>query len=67
LELQRRLVASGWEVPIIFISAHADEQVRARALEAGAVAFFEKPFNSVALLEAISMACADPAPGPAGK
>lgn len=67
LELQRRLVASGWEVPIIFISAHADEQVRARALEAGAVAFFEKPFNSVALLEAISTACADPAPGPAGK
>jgi FixJ family two-component response regulator len=67
LELQRRLVASGWQVPIIFISAHADEQVRARALEAGAVDFFEKPFNSVALLEAISAASADPAPDPAGK
>jgi len=67
LELQRRLVVSGWKAPIIFISAHADEEVRARALEAGAVDFFEKPFNSVALLEAISAACADPAPGPDGK
>ena len=53
LELQRRLVASNWKVPIIFISAHADAEVRARALQAGAIAFFHKPFNSAALLEAI--------------
>ena len=56
LELQQRLVASGWKVPIIFISAHADEQVRAYALQAGAVRFFEKPFSSLALLEAIRAA-----------
>jgi len=64
LELQRRLVASNWTVPIIFISAHADAEVRARALQAGAVGFFEKPFSSTALLEAI--AAARRAPGGAG-
>jgi len=53
LELQRRLVTSNWKVPIIFISAHADAEVRARALQAGAIAFFHKPFSSAALLEAI--------------
>jgi len=53
LELQRRLVASNWKVPIIFISAHADAEIGARALQAGAIAFFHKPFNSAALLEAI--------------
>ena len=53
LELQRHLVASNWKVPIIFISAHADAEVRARALQAGAIAFFHKPFSSAALLEAI--------------
>jgi FixJ family two-component response regulator len=56
LELQRRLVASNWKVPIIFISAHADAEVRARALEEGAIAFFHKPFSSAALLEAIDRA-----------
>ena len=67
LELQRRLVASGFKAPIIFVSAHADEQVRARALEAGAVHFFQKPFNSIALVEAIVAARADPAASRAGK
>jgi FixJ family two-component response regulator len=64
LELQRRLIDSSWTVPIIFISAHADAEVRARALQAGAVGFFEKPFSSTALLEAI--AAARGAPGGAG-
>jgi FixJ family two-component response regulator len=65
--LQHRLAAFGWKVPIIFISAHADEQVRARALRAGAVQFFVKPFRSVELLEAIGAARAAFAPGGAGK
>jgi len=56
LELQQKLVASNWKVPIIFISAHAEAETRARALEAGAVEFFEKPFNSTALLHAIDAA-----------
>jgi FixJ family two-component response regulator len=62
LELQRHLVASNWKVPIIFISAHAEAGARERALQAGAVQFFEKPFNSAALLEAIDAARVASAP-----
>ena len=43
LELQSRLMASESQVPIIFISAHADAEARARALEAGAVGFLQNP------------------------
>ena len=56
LELQRHLAASGWKVPIIFISAHADDRVRRLALQAGAFQFFDKPFRSSELLEAIEAA-----------
>jgi FixJ family two-component response regulator len=63
LELQRHLLVSGWKAPIIFISAHADEQVRAQALRAGAARFFVKPFRSAELLEAIGTARAGSAPG----
>ena len=67
LELQRHLVASNWKVPIIFISAHAEAGTRERALQAGAVEFFEKPFNSAALLDAIDAARVGLAPGAPGK
>ena len=63
LELQRRLIASNSKVPIIFISAHAEAGARERALQAGAVGFFEKPFNSAALLKAVETARSSPAPG----
>jgi FixJ family two-component response regulator len=66
LELQRHLVASDWKVPIIFISAHAEAAARERALQAGAVEFFEKPFNSAALLDAIDAARVAP-PGAPGR
>ncbi|HUM12298.1 MAG TPA: response regulator [Myxococcaceae bacterium] len=56
LELQERLLASGSEVPIVFMTAHADANVCARALAAGAVQVLQKPFDDVALLEAISRA-----------
>ena len=59
LELQLRLRAANWKIPIIFISAHADEEVRARAMEGGALVFFAKPFSTEALLDAIDKARAD--------
>lgn len=58
LELQSRLMASKSRVPIIFISAHADAEARARALEAGAVGFLQKPFSEDALLNAIKSSVA---------
>jgi FixJ family two-component response regulator len=56
LELQRQLGAAHWPIPIIFITAYADDDVRARALAAGAVAVLSKPCGEEDLLTAIQAA-----------
>jgi len=56
LELQRQLHAAHWRIPIIFVTAHADDNARARALAAGAVAFLYKPCREEDLLNAIDAA-----------
>ncbi len=56
LDLQRQIVAANWRIPIIFITSHADDDARARALEAGAVDFLYKPFREEDLLNAIDAA-----------
>lgn len=56
IELQDRLIASGHRIPIIFITGHAEEDDRARALERGAIDWLQKPFSDDALLEAITKA-----------
>lgn len=51
LELQARLAAAGYKIPLIFITAHAsDREARARALQAGAVDVLYKPFKEEVLL-----------------
>jgi FixJ family two-component response regulator len=56
LELQRRIVAAHWPIPIIFITSYVDDEAQARALEAGAVAFLYKPCREDDLLNAIDAA-----------
>src|SRR5206468_984158 len=56
LELQRRLIAADWQLPIIFITSHADDAARAHALEAGAVAFLLKPCRHQELFAAVTAA-----------
>jgi FixJ family two-component response regulator len=56
IELQRRIRLERPKLPVIFISAHYDDEARQRALDDGAVGFLYKPFNAVALLEAIQAA-----------
>ena len=57
LELQRQMVAANWRIQgMIFITSHADDEARARALEAGAVAFLYKPCREEDLLQAIDAA-----------
>jgi len=58
LELQRRLAAERDETPIIFITAHGDDEVSAEAARRGAVAFLRKPFSQAALLAAVRSALA---------
>ena len=36
LELQRQMIAADWQIPIIFITSHVDDEAQARALDAGA-------------------------------
>jgi FixJ family two-component response regulator len=56
LELQNRLAASQNRVPVVFITAHGNEEDRKRALQAGAVDFLRKPFSEEALLDAVHVA-----------
>jgi len=58
LELQTQLAAEGCGIPVIFITAHDDQESRRRALRAGAVAFLGKPFTDQQLLQAISFSLA---------
>jgi FixJ family two-component response regulator len=53
IELQRRIRLERPELPVIFISAHQDEEARQRALDGGAIAFLYKPFDAAELLGAI--------------
>jgi two-component system, LuxR family, response regulator FixJ len=56
LDLQARLNAGPLRIPVIFITAHGDAAARARALGAGALRFFQKPFDDQELLDAIQAA-----------
>ena len=56
LELQHQLAVTHCRIPIILITSHEDDDARARALGAGAVAFLYKPFREEALLKAIDSA-----------
>ena len=55
-ELQRRLAKDNCRIPIIFMTAYYSEAERARAIEAGAVDFLQKPFGEQALFNAIQSA-----------
>src|SRR5882762_2379161 len=46
LELQRRLNAAESLIPIIFVTAHDNRTNRRKAIQAGAVDFFGKPFDA---------------------
>lgn len=56
VELQEQLIASNPALPLIFISADGDDEVRARALKRGAIDFLYKPFSDEALLAAVDRA-----------
>ena len=56
LELQRNLASTNRRVPIIFVSAHANDDERTEAIKGGAVDFLRKPFSEEALFNAIQLA-----------
>jgi FixJ family two-component response regulator len=56
IELQRRIRTERPKLPVIFISAHNDDETRQRALDEGAASFLYKPSDAEELLEAIRVA-----------
>ena len=54
LDLQARLAEEGRPVPIVFVTAMEDSGIRLRAMQAGAAAYLEKPFDEHRLLEVLS-------------
>jgi FixJ family two-component response regulator len=56
IELKRQLASAGFSVPVIFITGADREATRQAALEAGCIAYLEKPFPPDDLIEAIGKA-----------
>jgi FixJ family two-component response regulator len=54
--LQQELLADERRLPIIFITAHADEEFRDLVLARGAIACLPKPFSEAELLSALDRA-----------
>jgi len=53
IELQRRIRKQHPPAPVIFITAHDEDDIREQALRGGAVAFMVKPFDAAELLHQI--------------
>jgi len=53
IDLQDRLIARGHCIPVIFMTGYPDDNVRARAMKAGAVCFLNKPFSEDHFIECI--------------
>src|SRR5262245_25529048 len=50
IELQSKLIAKGYRLPIIFVTANPTESARKEALAAGAIGFLNKPFSEDTLI-----------------
>jgi FixJ family two-component response regulator len=55
-DLQARLLGTGHDVPIVFVTGHGDIPTCVKALKAGAVSFLTKPFDEESLLKAVAEA-----------
>jgi len=56
LELQERIASERSDMPIIFLTGHADIAMTVRAMKRGALDFLTKPFDAEALLIGIQQA-----------
>ncbi|HTN29510.1 MAG TPA: response regulator transcription factor [Pseudomonas sp.] len=63
LHVQDALRQRGIDLPVIFVSGHADVPIVVRAFRAGAVDFIEKPYNEQLLLDSVQQALSRTTPG----
>jgi FixJ family two-component response regulator len=59
LDVQSRIVQSGSDIPIIFITAFPEDWSRQQALAAGATCFLTKPYSDDELLSCLEKALED--------
>ncbi|MDC0663739.1 response regulator transcription factor [Marinobacter sp. SS21] len=59
LNVQEEMQRQGLNLPIIFVSGHADVPIAVRAFKSGAFDFIEKPFNEQLLLDSVQQAMQD--------
>src|SRR4051794_31670385 len=65
LDVHDRLLERGAELPVIYMSGHADVPLAVQAMQKGAVTLLEKPFDDEALEAALQSAFAGVTrPGP---
>ncbi len=55
-DLQTELLRRRQKIPIVFITAHADQNIRPSMLERGAIECLLKPFSDTSLLDAVNAA-----------
>ena len=53
LELQAKLKEEEWDIPVIFMTAFDDEEMRDQAIRGGSVGFLVKPFDHRLLLKMV--------------
>jgi FixJ family two-component response regulator len=63
VELHNHLVSSGYLIPTIFVTAHPDDSIQARAMADGAICFLSKPVDTSSLLACVRLALQRIEPG----
>ena len=59
IQLHDALRARGYDIPIIFVTAFYNEEMRAQALDRGAICFLSKPFDGETLSRCLNRALQD--------
>jgi FixJ family two-component response regulator len=60
VELQSRLILDGHRIPIVFVTAFTEEEIRARVLRDGAVCYLSKPLQEQSLIACLDQALKHP-------
>jgi len=58
LAVQQKIAKSDLRMPILFMTAHGDIEMTVKAMKAGALDFFSKPFRDQDMLDAVANALA---------
>ena len=56
LEVQKHLIDAGFDLPIMFLTAHGEVPAAVTAMQAGAIDFIQKPFNPDSFLTSVQRA-----------